>query len=157
MCGRSTLCSPTVPVNLVPTIQLRARQRREAYISLRQRELNPYRLLAPYFGAFYLVVLALRQQGRVRRSKNPSKSVSQQVQSSFCGAVFCSGETKPAANTDVFARDLTKHGRKTVRKNRHGFDSRCLNHKLRDLHGVCGGAFSHLVAAAPDVEAVVVN
>jgi hypothetical protein len=49
-------------------------------------------------GAFRFVVLALRQQGFVRRSENPSKIASCEVQGSFCGADFRSGNEKPAAN-----------------------------------------------------------
>jgi hypothetical protein len=75
--------------------------------------LNPYRLSAALSGTFRLVVLALRQQGGVRRDENHSKIARRQVQGSFHGADFCSGEQNRTANTDVFARDFSNHGRKS--------------------------------------------
>jgi hypothetical protein len=60
--------------------------------------MNPHRLTAALLGAFHFVVLALRQQGFVRRSENPSKIACCEVQSSFCGADFRSGNEKPEAN-----------------------------------------------------------
>jgi hypothetical protein len=68
----------------------------------------------------------LRQQGGVRRDENPSKISHRQVQGSFHGADFCSGEQNRAANTDVFARDFSKRGRKSAHENQCGFDSRHL-------------------------------
>jgi hypothetical protein len=49
---------------------------------------NPHRLSAALFGAFYLVVLALRQQGGVRRDENHSKIARRQVQAVFTERIF---------------------------------------------------------------------
>ena len=51
------------------------------------------------FGAFRLVVVALRQQGFLRRAENPSKIATRGVRSSFWRADFCPGKEKPAGNT----------------------------------------------------------
>ena len=59
---------------------------------------NPHRPTAALSGAFRLVVLALRQQGFVRRCDNPSEIARCGVRSSFCGADLRSGDEKPAAN-----------------------------------------------------------
>ena len=66
---------------------------------IRQRESNPYRIPAALFGAFCLVVLALRQQGGVRRDKNPSNIPHRNVPCSFYGADFCPGKETGAENT----------------------------------------------------------
>ena len=68
-------------------------------MALRQQDLNLYRIPAARFGAFCLVVLALRQQGCVRRTKNPSNLVRRYVRSSFFGEDFCSGKEVAAGNT----------------------------------------------------------
>ncbi|MDR0889662.1 MAG: hypothetical protein LBM28_03320, partial [Oscillospiraceae bacterium] len=61
--------------------------------------MNLHRLSASLFGAFSLVLLALRQQGVVVRSKNPSKIASRQVRSSFRRANFRQVEKNAAVNT----------------------------------------------------------
>ncbi len=59
------------------------RQVRIIGLSLGREDLNMVACGQSLFGAFCLVVLALRQQGFVLRSKNPAKMKSPQVLRSF--------------------------------------------------------------------------
>ena len=62
---------------------------------------------------------------RLLQTKQKSlKSVSSRGACSFRNAIFDHAMTKTAANTSVFARDLAKHGRKSLSENRTGFKSR---------------------------------
>ncbi len=87
---------------------------------------EPRRSTRVLFGAFPLVVVALRQQGCLLRTENPSKISPRGVRSSFWRADFRSGEEKPAGNTCVLPKALTKSGRKSAARNRCGLDSRHL-------------------------------
>ena len=83
-------------------------------------------MAAALSGSFRLVVLALRQQGFVRRGENPSDIACRHVRSSFRGADFCPDKETAAANPVGLARPVTQYGRKSARENRYGFDSRHL-------------------------------
>jgi hypothetical protein len=67
--------------------------------------LNTHRISAVLFGAFGLVVLALRQQGCVLRIQNPSNIPRRNVRSSFAGADFRPDENLAAGNTLRIAKD----------------------------------------------------
>ena len=81
---------------------------------------EPRRSTRALFGAFRLVVVALRQQGFLRLAENPSKIAPRGVRSSFWRADLCPGQEKPAGNTSVLSRALTPHGRKSAARNRCG-------------------------------------
>jgi len=70
-----------------------------------QRESNTHRISAALFGAFGLVVLALRQQGCVRPIQNRANISRRNVRSSFAGADFRSDEKLDAGNTRRIAKD----------------------------------------------------
>jgi hypothetical protein len=61
--------------------------------------LNTYRISTVIFGAFWLVVLDLRQQACVLRTKNHPNIPRRNVQSSFFGMDFLPEEALTAGNT----------------------------------------------------------
>ena len=64
-------------------------------------ESNPNRRPVALFGAFWLVVLVLRQQNNVLRTKNPSKVPRQAGLCRFRQANFYRGEEDDAGHTPV--------------------------------------------------------
>ena len=97
------------------------------------RESNP----VPHFGGpircFFLCLLCLAS-ARLHQTKQKSlEYCSSKCACSFYGADFRPSKTSAAGNTDVFPRLITQRGRKSARKNRHGFNSRQLivsRHKI---------------------------
>ena len=81
----------------------------------RVARVEPRRLSAALFGAFYSVFIALRQQGGFKRSKNPSKIASRQVLAVLAERVFAQAMKIPQLIIALFARDLKQRGRKPAR------------------------------------------
>ena len=107
------------PLLILATVQC-------VHTKLSWRESNP----VPHFGGpircFFLCLLCLAS-ARLHQTKQKSlEYCSSKCACSFYGADFRPSKTSAAGNTDVFPRLITQRGRKSARKNRHGFNSRQL-------------------------------
>ena len=70
------------------------------------------------FRRFFPFRLGGRRPAFISKNKNHSKIHRRQVRSSFAGAEMCSDEKRPAGNTAVLSRGLTKYERISSRQNR---------------------------------------